>query len=85
MTVPFAVFLNIQQSCCLAILNIGLIAMLLLYKKLSEKALIIFLYLGIATAFFDLLTYPLATFGVPAVLYFVLTPAESIKTAFCGC
>ncbi len=82
MTVPFAIFLNIQQSCCLAILNIGLIAMLLLYKKLSEKALIIFLYLGIATAFFDLLTYPLATFGVPAVLYFVLTPAESIKNSF---
>ena len=82
MTVPFAIFLNIQQSCCLAILNIGLIAMLLLYKKLSAKALVIFLYLGIATAFLDLLTYPLATFGVPAVLYFVLTPAESIKNSF---
>lgn len=82
MTVPFAIFLNLQQSCCLAILNIALIAMLLLYKKLSVKATVMFLYIGIATAFFDILTYPLAAFGVPAAIYFAVTPTESIKNSF---
>lgn len=79
MVMPFAIVLNIQQSTCYTILNLGIIAILLSEKHLDKKGLYIFLFLGIATAFFDLLSYPLVTFGVPAVFYFCFIRTESIK------
>ncbi len=79
MIMPFAIVLNIQLSTCYTILNIGVIAVLLCEKCLDEKGIFIFLYLGAATSFFDLLSYPLVTFGVPAVFYFCLLKKESIK------
>lgn len=48
-------------------------------KKLYYKDVYIFLFLGIATSYFDLLSYPLVTFGVPAVFYFCFGENVSIK------
>lgn len=76
---PIATAINIQFSNCYYIITIGVLALLLLKDKISEKENFIFLYLGIATSFFDFLTYPLATFGVPAVIYFCMKNRESTK------
>lgn len=38
----------------------------------SQKLPFLFLGLGILTSFFDFLTYPLASFGIPVCLYFCL-------------
>ena len=44
-----------------------------------EKCVIfVFLNMGILTAYFDLLTYPMATFGVPAVIYLLLTATDGL-------
>lgn len=50
----------------------------------SEKLLFFFLVLGIMTSFFDFLTYPLVSFGIPVCLYFCIerdgTFWRSLKT-----
>lgn len=46
-------------------------------KKLLEKDFILFTLLGIATAFFDFLTYPLATLGMAAVFMLIKSMEEN--------
>ncbi len=43
-----------------------------------------FLVVGMATSYFDYLTYPVATFGMPFVLYLLLTPAASRREMLLG-
>ena len=43
------------------------------------KLYLFFTLIGICTAFFDFLTYPLATFGMVAVLYFLLRDSLPVK------
>jgi hypothetical protein len=43
-----------------------------------------FLIVGMATSYFDYLTYPVATFGMPFVLYLLLTPAPSRRDTLLG-
>lgn len=80
MAMPFAIVLNIQLTNCYTVFNIGIIVLLLTKKCIENKISYIFLYLGVITSFIDLLSYPLVTFGIPAVVYFCLTKVESIKT-----
>ena len=67
-------FLSLQFSNVFYIYVVGLILLLLFYKnwKNTSKILIYFTLLGAITAYLDLLTYPLVTFGVPVVLLLVL-------------
>ncbi|MBO6165556.1 MAG: hypothetical protein J6O17_04190 [Eubacterium sp.] len=51
-------------------------------RRYELCALFIFLNMGILTAYFDLLTYPIATFGVPAVIYLLLTETEELMPRF---
>ena len=54
-------------------LALGATALLLTEKKRRKPAAsVVFLYIGIATAYLDLLTYPIATFGVPALFLLLL-------------
>ena len=46
--------------------------MLLFHEKLKNKYGYFFLIIGMMTSFFDLLTYPVATFGIPIILFFIL-------------
>ena len=79
---PAELFLSMQFSSCYYIYTISCIALLLFGKSITEKQLcMVFLYTGVALAYFDFLTYPIATFGVPAVLFFVLTQTSSLKKA----
>ena len=59
---------------------IALIVMLNHHRTFSSKNLwwMYFLWIGIAVAFFDLMTYPLASLGIPLIVYFLLT-RDSLK------
>ena len=48
-------------------------------EKLQKCAFIVFLFIGILTAFFDFLTYPVATFGVPAIIYLMIIESDNIE------
>lgn len=72
---------SLQYSACLYILNMGIIAIIKKYEKdkaqfSCDSCLNLFLILGILTAFFDFLTYPIATFGVPMVLALLFDKAK---------
>ncbi len=77
---PLALYRSLQFSTCFYVLAIGILVILLL-PDIKKYAFYIFLFLGIATAYFDFLTYPLATFGVPMVMYLAVTGniAEKFK------
>lgn len=66
---------------------VGNIAVLLILRKhekwmQEEKYLPFFLIIGMCTSFFDLLTYPLYTFGMPIILYIVLTQGTELRERF---
>ena len=74
---PVGVFNSLQYSSCFYVMALSVIALLLL-KSIKKHALYVFLFAGIATAYFDFLTYPLATYGIAAAIYFVIT-ADTLK------
>lgn len=69
---PVGIFSSLQYSSCFYIMSASIIAILLI-KDTKKYAFYVFLFSGIATAFFDFLTYPMATFGVAAAIYFIIT------------
>ena len=81
MAMPFAVVLNLQLTNCYTVFNIGILTLLMTKDRLEDKIYYIFLCLGIVTAFIDLLSYPLVTFGIPAVIYFTLAKIDGIKAS----
>ncbi len=78
---PAAVALSMQFSSCYYIMTLGSIAVLLMKDRLDETEAVIFLFIGIATAYFDFLTYPIATVGIPAVFYCCLKEKLTVKEA----
>lgn len=82
MIMPLAVAFSLQYSDIFYIFAIASLAILykndILIKK--DRYLLLFCGIGIATAFFDFLTYPIATLGIPAVIYIVVNNTESAKT-----
>lgn len=81
MLMPLVLVKSLQFSSCFYILTLESIGLLLLpQNKLIEKYLTIFLYGGILTAFFDLLVYPIATFGVPMCFFLLLTGTDSAES-----
>jgi len=79
---PVTLAMSLQFSTCYYILTLGSIAILLAKDHLDQKDAFIFLYIGIATAFFDFLTYPIATLGIPAVFYFSILTCKNIQESF---
>ena len=77
---PLTLRLSLHFSSCFYLLTFGIIALLLLPNKIVSKyAYLVFLNIGISTAYFDCLTYPIATFGIPAVLYIALQSGDSLE------
>ena len=71
---PFTVMLSLQFSSIFYITNLS-VAFLLLYNdklKINNNYKFLFLITGMVTSFFDFLTYPLVTFGIPIVMYLIL-------------
>lgn len=80
---PVTLAMSLQFSSCYYLLSFGSIAVLCMEDVKAERGAMVFLWLGIATAYFDYLTYPIAVFGIPAVIYCCargeMTPAETLK------
>lgn len=84
---PTAVSMSLQFS---SIYYIILISLLILvkyqdYLLQDDRVYYYFLLSGIAVAYFDFLTYPIAAFGIPAALALILkgeNPGKSIKNIF---
>ena len=85
---PVSTILNMQFAC---MYNITLILLaVLLYTKIAdgEGYWKLFLFSGIATAFFDFLTYPLISLGLPLVLLIAMRKeksADNIRITFFSC
>ncbi len=77
MLMPAALARSLQYSACFDVSVLALIAMLLIRNR--DRQLYVFLFAGIGTAFFDLSSYPVLTFGMPAVMYFTLNPPKNVK------
>lgn len=76
--IPPVLGASLQFSTVFYIFSLGVIILLLKYHKWksSNRFMYFFLTLGIVTAYFDFLTYPVATLGIPLVFYFLLNTAE---------
>ena len=76
MLMPAALAESLQFSACFYVAVISMIALL---QGKPGRYSYVFLFSGIATAYFDLLTYPVFTFGMPAVLYFAMNPQKTAR------
>lgn len=75
---PVALPLSLQFSWVYYISLIGSIILLTLkFPSESNNYLVLFMAIGMMTSYFDLLTYPLITLGVPLVMW--LLTAEKLK------
>ena len=83
MMMPLALAMSLQFSSCYYTLTISSILLLRKRDSLDKTDGILFLYTGIATAYFDFLTYPVATLGIPAVFYFCLRKNTDLRDTFC--
>ena len=71
---------SIQYSSIFLVLLISMIAVMLLYKMKKENYIsLLFLVIGGIATFFDLLTYPLVTLGIPLVLAVLLENKKDKK------
>lgn len=77
---PVSMQLSLSLSICYLILSAVVIYQLCRHEKLEEKKHYpeLFLATGMAAAYFDLLTYPLVTLGIPLCICMVLTK-DSLK------
>lgn len=71
---PIALMCSLQYSSVFYIAFLAMLCMLLLHERLSRMGYgLFFLLTGILTSFFDFLTYPVITVGLPLALFCVLT------------
>lgn len=79
--IPGATFQSLQYSPVYYITMLAMIAIILCYEEDNEsKMLYLFEFIGILVAFFDLLTYPLVSLGVPLIFLFSLNRRKQEKT-----
>ena len=85
MLMPPALAKCLQFSACFYIYMTASLALLLLKPEDSFRKWrwLVFLYAGIAAAFFDVLTYPIATFGVPMLVSLMLSGEQMTKQHPC--
>ena len=70
---PLGVWYSFTLTTCWGVTMFALLADLLFYERIQKGKLreVYFLVLGIMTAFFDFLTYPITTLGIPLCFYLV--------------
>ena len=78
MLMPVALAKCMQFSACYYLAVGGTIVLLAAKTgRPDHRTVMVFVFIGIATAFFDFLSYPIATFGIPAVVWLALFPDDS--------
>ena len=77
---PVLMHVSLTMSVCWVITLVALLLQMWKHGWLEEKKLYgeFFLCVGIATAYFDFLTYPLVTLGVPLCTYFLMSDEKGI-------
>ena len=76
---PLATMKSMQFSSCFYIMLLGVLALVSMRRLTAKKAGYVFLGIGICLAYFDLLTYPLVTLGVPLSVYLLVDDEEKTK------
>ncbi len=71
---PIAISISLQYISVFAIINLSIISILIFFDKIIEtKSLFyIFLLIGMVTCYFDLLTYPITTLGLPLIIWLIM-------------
>lgn len=81
MMMPVVLVKSMQISVCYYLLALGTAGMAAIpQERMDEMTPFLFLNLGIAAAYFDFLTYPVAVFGVPAVVLTVRKSGQPFLT-----
>lgn len=71
---------SLQYSTCFYAFALGVLFLLLFKERWDERRVcFLFLGLGVSTAFIDFLTYPVAAFGIPAVVWLCMKPSGTWK------
>lgn len=76
---PYQTGKSLTYSTCAFISSLAIITLLTNKEKLKTKLPYFFFIIGITTSFFDFLTYPLVTFGLPMYFYIFLNFSNSAK------
>ena len=76
---PSTIFKSLQYSTVFYIFNLAILFLLLFNNKMKKKYFYYFLGIGILTSYFDFLTYPLVTLGMPMVFLMILNEDLNIK------
>lgn len=89
MMMPIAMAKSLQFSSCFYIMSLGVVMVLLLDNSLEKYSWLLFLNIGILTAYLDFLTYPILTFGIPAIFLIVKSKRKCLELklqslVFCG-
>nr|WP_300304491.1 hypothetical protein [uncultured Anaerostipes sp.] len=80
MLMPLALAMSMQFSACYYIFAVSIILLLLTKDTFrNQYGYLFFFNIGIATAYFDFLTYPTVTFGVPIAFYIFLRRNVSLE------
>ena len=80
---PMVMGLNLEYSLGFYISLLAVLTALILRQRgaLREKEYMVLLFAGICTAYWDVLTYPMAALGMPLVACFCLEPDRKIRDA----
>jgi hypothetical protein len=78
---PMLVLVSLTMSVCWIITLCAIIIMLLYHVKLENKKLYpeLFCIIGIAVGYFDFLTFPVVTVGIPLCAYFIIEECTTLK------
>ncbi|MFV0364553.1 MAG: hypothetical protein ACK5LL_15905 [Suipraeoptans sp.] len=69
---PWVIPYSMQLSCIYYLSLIGSLVLLKFYNRLKPKIYIYFFIIGMLTSYFDLLTWPVASLGLPLVFLLLL-------------
>ena len=75
---PVAILISMQFFAVFAIFNLAILYILWRHKKMLEKKnfFYVFLVIGMLTCYFDFLTYPIATLGIPLIVWLIVANRE---------
>lgn len=73
---PATTAMCLQYTPCFLVMGAGCVFLLRRTDAVQRAPWLFFLSLGMATSYFDFLTYPLVTLCVPLVFWLLLTPAD---------
>ena len=80
MQMPLILAKSMQYADCYYLYSMGTLILLCMNNKQRKKYTdFLFLNLGIAVAYFDFLTYPIAVFGIPALVCMILDDQSSME------